>query len=105
MALLNSPIAVWFLGGYSHSSQKVYIASALMASPTFCSWMNLREPIPRARLVKDILRRVANDGGAVFVSTHVLEIAERMCDRVGIIQRAASLPGHRGGTARQSSSG
>jgi ABC-2 type transport system ATP-binding protein len=30
---------------------------------------------------------VADDGGTVFLSTHVLEIAERMCDRVGIIQK------------------
>ena len=78
------------LGGYSHGMrQKVCIASALIGEPDV---LFLDEPTvgldPKsARLVKDILRRVADDGGAVFVSTHVLEIAERMCDRVGIIQR------------------
>ena len=40
-----------------------------------------------ARLIKDILRQLADRGAAVFVSTHILEIAERMCDRIGIISR------------------
>jgi ABC-2 type transport system ATP-binding protein len=77
------------LGGYSHGmKQKVCIACALLAEPKV---LFLDEPTvgldPRsARLVKDILRATADGGGAVFVSTHVLEIAERMCDRVGIIQ-------------------
>lgn len=100
------------LGGYSHGMrQKVCIASALLGEPEV---LFLDEPTvgldPKsARLVKDILRRVADDGGAVFVSTHVLEIAERMCDRVGIIQngnlialgtveelRAKAVPGEAG---------
>ncbi len=100
------------LGGYSHGMrQKVCIASALLAEPKV---LFLDEPTvgldPKsARLVKDILRAIADDGGAVFVSTHVLEIAERMCDRVGIIQngvliaegtveelRSKALPGKEG---------
>jgi ABC-2 type transport system ATP-binding protein len=40
-----------------------------------------------ARLIKDILRQMANRGAAVFLSTHILEIAERMCDRIGIIDK------------------
>jgi ABC-2 type transport system ATP-binding protein len=36
-------------------------------------------------LIKDILRQLADRGAAVFLSTHILEIAERMCDRIGII--------------------
>lgn len=77
------------LGGYSHGmKQKVCIACALLGEPKV---LFLDEPTvgldPRsARLVKDILRKTAGDGGTVFLSTHVLEIAERMCDRVGIIQ-------------------
>src|SRR3989304_5944688 len=35
----------------------------------------------------DILRQLAGRGPAVFLSTHILEIAERMCDRIGIINR------------------
>ena len=40
-----------------------------------------------ARLIKDMLRQMANRGAAVFLSTHILEIAERMCDRIGIINK------------------
>jgi ABC-2 type transport system ATP-binding protein len=40
-----------------------------------------------ARLIKDMLRQIANRGAAVFLSTHILEIAERMCDRIGIINK------------------
>ncbi len=40
-----------------------------------------------ARLMKDVLRRLCDEGATVFVSTHILEIAERMCDRFGIIHR------------------
>jgi ABC-2 type transport system ATP-binding protein len=40
-----------------------------------------------ARLIKDILRQMADRGSAVFLSTHILEIAERMCDRIGIINK------------------
>ncbi len=77
------------LGGFSHGMrQKVCIASALLDQPKA---LFLDEPTvgldPKsARLVKDVLRDVASKGSAVFVSTHILEIAERMCDRVGIIQ-------------------
>ena len=38
-------------------------------------------------MIKDILRQLANRGSAVFLSTHILEIAERMCDRIGIINQ------------------
>ena len=40
-----------------------------------------------ARLIKDILRQMADRGAAVMLSTHILEIAERMCDRIGIINK------------------
>ena len=40
-----------------------------------------------ARLIKDILRQMADRGASVFLSTHILEIAERMCDRIGIINK------------------
>ena len=44
-----------------------------------------------ARQVKDILRELAREGCTVFLTTHVLEIAERMCDRIGIIQKGKLL--------------
>lgn len=76
------------IGGFSHGMrQKTALSGALLHSPQA---FFLDEPTvgldPRsARLIKDILRGVAARGTAVFMSTHILEIAERMCDRVGII--------------------
>ncbi len=76
------------LGGYSHGMrQKAALAGALLHNPRA---FFLDEPTvgldPRsARLIKDILRSVAERGTSVFLTTHILEIAERMCDRVAII--------------------
>jgi ABC-2 type transport system ATP-binding protein len=73
---------------YSHGmQQKTALASALLHDPQV---LVMDEPTvgldPRsARLIKDILRQLADRGAAVFLSTHILEIAERMCDRIGII--------------------
>jgi ABC-2 type transport system ATP-binding protein len=75
---------------YSHGmQQKTSLAAALMHDPRV---LVLDEPTvgldPKsARLIKDILRQLANRGAAVMLSTHILEIAERMCDRIGIINR------------------
>jgi len=75
---------------YSHGmKQKASLASALMHDPKA---LVLDEPTvgldPKsARLIKDILRQMAERGAAVFLSTHILEIAERMCDRIGIINQ------------------
>ncbi|HHV41844.1 MAG: ABC transporter ATP-binding protein [Firmicutes bacterium] len=76
-------------GGFSHGMrQKVCLSAALLAQPQV---LFLDEPTvgldPKsARLIKDILREFVSNGGTVFMSTHILEIAEQMCDRVGIIQ-------------------
>ena len=40
-----------------------------------------------ARLIKDLLRQIADRGAAVMLSTHILEIAQNMCDRIGIINK------------------
>lgn len=78
------------IDSYSHGmQQKASLAAALMHDPQV---LVLDEPTvgldPRsARLIKDILRQMAERGAAVFLSTHILEIAERMCDRIGIINR------------------
>jgi ABC-2 type transport system ATP-binding protein len=75
---------------YSHGmQQKTALAAALMHDPKV---LILDEPTvgldPKsARLIKDILRRMADRGAAVMLSTHILEIAERMCDRIGIINK------------------
>jgi len=76
--------------GYSRGMrQKVALAGVLIHEPKA---LFLDEPTvgldPKsARRMKDILRELCNRGTAVFVSTHILEIAERMCDRVGIIDK------------------
>lgn len=75
---------------YSHGmQQKASLAAALMHDPRV---LVLDEPTvgldPKsARLIKDILRQLADRGAAVMLSTHILEIAERMCDRIGIINQ------------------
>jgi ABC-2 type transport system ATP-binding protein len=78
------------IDSYSHGmQQKTALAAALMHDPKV---LVLDEPTvgldPKsARLIKDILRQMAERGSAVFLSTHILEIAERMCDRIGIINK------------------
>ncbi|HKY83300.1 MAG TPA: ABC transporter ATP-binding protein [Anaerolineales bacterium] len=78
------------IDSYSHGMrQKVSLAAALVHDPKV---LVLDEPTvgldPRsARLIKDILRQLADRGAAVFLSTHILEIAENMCDRIGIINQ------------------
>jgi ABC-2 type transport system ATP-binding protein len=75
---------------YSHGMrQKTSIMAALVHDPGL---VVLDEPTvgldPRsARVVKDVLRALCNMGKTVFMSTHILEIAERVCDRVGIINQ------------------
>ena len=73
---------------YSHGMrQRLLISSALVHSPDV---IIVDEPMvgldPRgARLVKDLLRGFAASGGTVFLSTHTLEVAESLCDRIGIL--------------------
>jgi ABC-2 type transport system ATP-binding protein len=73
---------------YSHGMrQKLALAGAMLHEPQV---LFLDEPTsgldPRsARLVKDLLLGLVTRGHTVFLSTHVLEIAEQLCHRVGII--------------------
>src|SRR4029077_8852648 len=74
--------------GYSHGmQQKMALAGALVHDPKV---LFLDEPTvgldPRsARLIKDLLEQLGERGTAVLFSTHIIEIAERMCDKVAII--------------------
>jgi ABC-2 type transport system ATP-binding protein len=78
------------IDSYSHGMrQKTSLAAALLHDPKV---LVLDEPTvgldPKsARLIKDILRQLADRGAAIMLSTHILEIAERMCDRIGIINK------------------
>ncbi len=80
------PIAVLSNG----TRQKVLLVAALLHAPPL---LVLDEPLthldPRAvRLTKELLRRYVADGRrGVLFSTHTMEVAERLCDRVGILDR------------------
>ena len=75
---------------YSHGMrQKIHIIGALLHKPN--NWI-LDEPItgldPKASYdLKKIMKDYANEGRTVFFSTHILEIAEKLCDRIGIINK------------------
>lgn len=74
---------------YSHGmKQKLALISALVHQPRL---MILDEPFvgldPKAAvLLKEIMRGICKAGGAIFFSTHVLDVAERLCNRVAIIK-------------------
>ncbi len=73
--------------------QKVIIISALIHRPEL---LLLDEPLsgldPKsARIVKDLLRELASQGVTVIMSTHVLEIAQAMCDRIAIMYEGKLL--------------
>jgi len=76
--------------GYSYGMQKkILLISVLVHHPQI---LFLDEPTsgldPRsARTVRELLRERCEQGSTVFMTTHILEIAERICDRVGIISK------------------
>jgi len=68
--------------------QKAVLAGALIHDPKL---LMLDEPLTgldaaASRLVKDLIRRKVTEGCAVILTTHILEVAERMADRIGIIK-------------------
>lgn len=79
---------------YSHGMrQKIVIMGVLIHSPSV--WI-LDEPMtgldPKSSfLLKEMMREHANSGKTVFFSTHVLEVAEKICDRVAIINKGKIL--------------
>ncbi len=84
-------LAAWkdeLVESYSHGMrQKLLISSALVHHPEL---VVVDEPMvgldPRsARLLKDLLRTFVDGGGTVFLSTHTLEVAEALCDRIAIM--------------------
>lgn len=77
------------ISSYSHGMrQKLAIISALVHAPKL---VIMDEPFvgldPKAsHTLKEIMRQICADGGAIFFSTHVLEVAEKLCDKVAIIK-------------------
>ena len=78
------------ISSYSHGMrQKLAIISALIHKPKL---LVLDEPFvgldPKAsHTLKTIMRELTENGTIIFFSTHVLEVAEKLCDRVGIIKK------------------
>ena len=69
--------------------QKIVICGALLSEPK--NWI-LDEPMtgldPKSSFdLKEMMREHSKSGKTVFFSTHVLEVAEKLCDRVGIINK------------------
>lgn len=77
------------IGSYSHGmKQKLAIIAAWLHQPKL---ILMDEPFvgldPKAsHTLKGMMRQVCNHGGAIFFSTHVLEVAEKLCDKVAIIK-------------------
>ena len=77
------------ISSYSHGmKQKLVIISALIHSPRL---MILDEPFvgldPKAaHTLKGLMAELCSQGGAIFFSTHVLEVAEKLCDKIAIIK-------------------
>ena len=82
------------ISSYSEGmKQKVVIISAIMHRPEL---LLLDEPLsgldPKsARIVKDLLRQLASQGVTAVMSTHILEIAQAMCDRIAIMYEGRLL--------------
>jgi len=79
---------------YSHGMrQKIVLMGALLHNPSI--WI-LDEPMtgldPKASFIlKEMMKTHADNGKAVFFSTHVLEVAEKICDRIAVINKGKIL--------------
>ena len=89
MRKLNADLAQP-IAAYSHGmKQKLAIIAAWLHQPQL---IIMDEPFvgldPTAsHLLKGMMREVCDQGGAIFFSTHVLEVAEKLCDKVAIIKQ------------------
>jgi ABC-2 type transport system ATP-binding protein len=84
------PFGDRLIEGYSHGmKQRLVLCATLLHEPRL---MIVDEPMvgldPHgARQIKDVFRTIADSGRTVFLSTHTLDVAEEVCDRIGIINK------------------
>jgi ABC-2 type transport system ATP-binding protein len=89
------------IGGYSQGmKQRLLFAAALLPNPQV---LVIDEPMvgldpPSARIIKDLLKTQSRNGATVFLSTHNLNVAEELSDRIGIIHQGCLV---RCGTLRE----
>lgn len=82
------------INSYSHGmKQKIALISALVHDPKV---ILMDEPFvgldPKAsHILKELMRKMCEEGATIFYSTHVLEVAEKLCDRVAIIKEGRLL--------------
>lgn len=82
------------ISSYSHGmKQKLALISAMVHEPKL---LILDEPFvgldPKAAVIlKDMMRELCENGGAIFFSTHVLDVAEKLCNKVAIIKDGALI--------------
>src|SRR4029079_10644980 len=75
---------------YSHGMRKkIALAAALLPAPHM---LFLDEPFEgidavASRQIKDLLTQFVRGGGTIFLTSHILEIVERLCDHIGVIQK------------------
>lgn len=78
------------IGSYSHGmKQKLVLTAALISEPDL---FILDEPMvgldPKSAFnLKEIMKKMCDEGKTIFFSTHVLEVAEKICDRIAIIDK------------------
>jgi len=95
------------ISAYSHGmKQKLSIIAALVHKPRL---MLMDEPFVgldpvAAHTVKELMRGICDKGGAIFFSTHVLEVAEKLCDNITIIKNGRLIVTGKTDTVRGNSS-
>lgn len=83
-----------YIGDFSHGmKQKLMVTSVLMRRPEviFLDEPTVGLDAKSAKILKNLLEKYKSEGSTIFLTTHILEIAEKMCDRIGIISNGSIL--------------
>lgn len=79
-----------YISEYSHGmKQKLMVISVFMRKPKviFLDEPTVGLDAKAAKILKLLLKKMAKEGTTIFMTTHILEIAEKICDRIGIIDK------------------